>query len=97
MARELQMIVGELRLRQPVRLKGSYFAATGSDSTRQAFVHDLILRLMSEQNDVAWLPEWISRDVRCRFWAVILSVITFVFLSTDAWLAFQIFADWSRR
>jgi|GEM_PF-1012699 hypothetical protein len=97
LAREIQTVVGELKLQQPVRLKGCYFAATGKEPARQAFVHDLILRLMSEQNDVAYLPEFITRDSRCRLIAVVLFFLTLLVFGLDLWLGWQIFDDWSRR
>ena len=93
LARELRTMVGELRLRLPVRLTGCYFAATGTDSTRQAFVHGVMQRLMSEQNDVAWMPEWRARDHRRLWLTLLLSLITLGVLATDVYLVWCI---WER-
>lgn len=90
LAHELQTVIGDISLRQPVRLTGCYFAATGVESAKQAFVHGVLQRLMSEQNDVAWLPEWRSRDRRCLLLTALLSVITLAIFAADVFLVWQI-------
>ncbi len=92
-AKELRTSVGGLKLRLPVRLTGWYFVATGSDAGHQGFVHGVMQRLMSEQNDVAWLPEWRSRDRRRLALTFVLSLLTLAVLAADTWLAWRI---WER-
>ena len=93
LARELRTIAGELRLQLPVRLTGCYFTATGAEPTRQAFVHGVMQRLMSEQNDVAWMPEWRSRDRRLLWLTLFISLMTFGILGVDVYLVWRI---WER-
>ena len=93
LARELRMIVGELRLSLPVRLTGCYFTATGAEPTRQAFVHGVMQRLMSEQNDVAWMPEWRSRDHRLLWLTLFIALMTISVLALDVYLVWRI---WER-
>jgi len=90
LSRELMAFAGELPL---VRLTGCYFAATGPDSTRQGFVHGVIQRLMSEQNDVAWLPAWKKRDSRLLWLTLLLALLTFSVFSVDLYLVWRI---WER-
>ncbi|HTN00439.1 MAG TPA: hypothetical protein VL132_01100 [Planctomycetaceae bacterium] len=90
LARELRSAMGEMHLRLPVRLSGCYFAATGADASRQAFVHGVMQRLMGEQNDVAWLPEWRARDQR-RLWLTgVFALLTLGVLAADGLLAWRI-------
>jgi hypothetical protein len=90
LSRELRTSMGEMHLKLPVRLSGCYFAATGADASRQAFVHGVMQRLMSEQNDVAWLPEWRARD-QSRLWLTgIVSLLTLGVLAADGFLAWRI-------
>jgi hypothetical protein len=88
--RELRTVVGDLKLLHPARLTGCYFAATGSETSRQAFVHGVMQRLMSEQNDVAWQPEWKARDRRRLWLTFILGLVTMVVFSADAYLIWRI-------
>ncbi|WP_010585393.1 type VI secretion protein IcmF/TssM N-terminal domain-containing protein [Schlesneria paludicola] len=90
LVRELQTVIGDINLRQPVRLTGCYFAATGAEPAKQAFVHGVMQRLMSEQNDVAWLPEWRSRDRRCLLLTSLVSLVTLAVLAADVYLVWQI-------
>ena len=80
LARELRTIVGSL---VNLRLTGCYFAATGTAPAQQAFVHGVIQRLMSEQNDVAWNPQWRSRDQRLLWLTLFVALITFGILGVD--------------
>jgi len=90
LARELRTVMGELRLAQPVRLSGYYFAATGDEAARQGFVHGVMQRLMSEQNDVAWSHEWRSRNRRAAAMTFCLLVVTVAVLAADAYLGWRI-------
>ena len=60
--RELRLTLGGLSLALSPRLSGVYFAATGPDASRQAFVQGVIQRVLSEQNDVTWMPDWRARE-----------------------------------
>ncbi len=88
LVRELKTAVGDSR--QPVRLTGCYFSATGPDAPRQAFVQGVMQRLMSEQNDVAWQPEWRSRDRRYLWLATVLSFVTLAVFSIDIYFIWTI-------
>lgn len=90
LVRELRTVMGELRLSHPVRLSGYYFAATGDDSSRQSFVHGVMQRLMSEQNDVAWSPEWKARNRRFAALTFIVLLLTLTVLAGDAYLGWRI-------
>ncbi len=90
LVRELRTAMGELQLQNPVRLTGCYFAATGVDTSRQAFVHGVMQRLMSEQNDVAWQPQWKSRDRRCLWLTGLLFLITAAIVSVNFYLIWRI-------
>lgn len=90
LARQMRAAVGELKLLQPVRLSGCYFAGTGPEANRQSFVHGVLQRLMSEQNDVAWMPEWRSRNRRCVALTVLLALMSFAILAADVFLAWRI-------
>ena len=90
LVRELRTVMGELKLQQPVRLSGYYFAATGDEAARQGFVHGVMQRLMSEQNDVAWSSEWRWRNRRAAALAFSLFLITMAVLAADAYLGWRI-------
>ena len=90
LTRELRTVMGELRLNQPIRLSGYYFAATGDEAARQGFVHGVMQRLMSEQNDVAWSQEWQSKNRRAAALTFALFLITLGVLAVDAWLGWRI-------
>jgi hypothetical protein len=90
LVRELRTVMGELKLAVPVRLSGYYFAATGDDAARKGFVHGVMQRLMSEQNDVAWSPEWRSRNRRAAAMTLVLFVLTLAVLAGNAYLGWKI-------
>ena len=92
LARELRTIAGELKLRLPVRITGCYFTATGAEPTRQAFVHGVMQRMLSEQNDVAWMPEWRSRDRLLLWLTLIIALLTLTVLGVDIYLVLRIWA-----
>jgi len=90
LSRALRLVLGELRLSQPVRLSGFYFGATGDEAARQGFVHGVMQRLMSEQNDVAWAPEWRWRNRRAAALTFVLFLLTLAILAGDAYLGWRI-------
>lgn len=90
LVRELRAIIGDL---VSIRLTGCYFAATGSDATQKAFVHGVIQRLMSEQNDVAWDPKWRARDHRLLWLTFFVTLVTIGVLGIDGYLIWSI---WGR-
>ena len=82
----LRHITGDLRLHNPVRLSGCYFAATGQDPSRQAFIPGVLNRVISQQNDVAWQSEWIARDRWMWIWTVVALFLLLFFLGLNGWL-----------
>jgi type VI protein secretion system component VasK len=68
---------------QAVRLSGCYFAATGEGSSRQGFVQGVLLKVLSEQNEVAWSPRRLQRDQRARTWAMILFGVAILLIIGD--------------
>ncbi len=94
--RELKLTLGGLKLALTPRLSGIYFAATGADATRQAFVQGVIQRLLSEQNDVTWMPDWHARDRRLLVLTFVVGLLTCAVLVADLYLVVRIwqkFAD----
>jgi hypothetical protein len=47
-------------------------------------------RLMSEQNDVAWSPEWRWRNRRAAALTFVLFLLTLAILAGDAYLGWRI-------
>jgi hypothetical protein len=90
LARELTMIATEAPL---MRLTGCYFAATGSEPSRQGFVHGVIQRLMSEQNDVAWIPAWRARDSRLLWLTLTICILVLGILAADIYLVWRIWVQ----
>ena len=94
MQQELLLTLGRLSLAIGPRLSGVYFAATGPDPTRQAFVQGVIQRVLSEQNDVTWMPDWRARDRRLLVVTWILGFVTCAVLFADFYLMVQIWRQW---
>lgn len=88
--RELRLTFGAVSLALTPRLSGVYFAATGVDGARRAFVQGVIQRVLSEQNDVTWMPEWRARDRRLLAMTWMVGLLTFGVLLVDFYLAVQI-------
>ena len=86
----LRQVVSEAPVSQAVRLSGWYFAATGSDAGKQAFVDGVLRRLMSEQNEVAWTADWRRRDRGLFTLTALLALLTFVIVGADVYLLWQI-------
>ncbi len=89
-ARELQLTAGDLTVSKPIRLAGCYFAATGIDKSQQAFVNDVLQRLMQVQNEVAWMPDWRSHDRKLLWLAAIVALLTLVVVAGDGYLVWKI-------
>jgi hypothetical protein len=90
LTRELRMIAGNL---VQLRLTGCYFAATGTQPAQQAFIHGVVQRMMSEQNDVAWDPEWRARDRRMLWLTLFIFLVTLGMMGVDFYLVWRI---WQR-
>jgi uncharacterized membrane protein len=86
----LRQVISEAPVSQAVRLSGWYFAATGSDAGRQAFVDGVLRRLMSEQNEVAWTADWRRRDRGLFTLTALLAALTLAVVGADVYLLWQI-------
>ncbi len=78
---------------EPVRLSGCYFAATGQGTTHQGFLKGILLKLQSEQNEVAWSRQLLRRDAWARGWAWVLFMAALVMAAADAYLLWKIFGE----
>lgn len=54
---------------------GCYFAATGEDADRQAFIKSVFAKLIENQGELEWAPKARDEDHTCQTWANIISLI----------------------
>ncbi|MEZ6138321.1 MAG: type VI secretion protein IcmF/TssM N-terminal domain-containing protein [Pirellulaceae bacterium] len=54
---------------------GCYFAATGSDASRQAFVKSVFLKGIQQEGELEWAPEARNRDTQLQFAANLFALL----------------------
>lgn len=54
---------------------GCYFAAAGSDPSRQAFVKSIFLKCLQQEGELEWAPEARRRDQQLQFVANLMALI----------------------
>jgi hypothetical protein len=86
----LKQALGDAKEVDQVRLTGCYFCATGSDARRQAFIHGVLQKLITEQEHVAWDESRLRDDTRRRGLAQAVLAAIAVLVAADGFLLWQI-------
>lgn len=95
LARELELVFGDLDTEMAPRLSGCYFSAAGPGAQSQAFVQGVLMRLISEQNEVSWTPERQQQDRRHRASAWLVTLAASLLTAVDLFLLWQVWKHWS--
>ncbi|MCA8990797.1 MAG: hypothetical protein KDA88_02405 [Planctomycetaceae bacterium] len=72
---------------------GCYLAAVGDTEDRRAFLHGLLVKLLQEQNYVAYTPRELKRDVSMHRAAIVLFVVAAGLLMLAGYLGWTLWHD----
>lgn len=75
---------------EPIRLCGCYFSGLDASAKKYVFVKDVVDKLISEQNNVAWSPQRIWQDESRGKWTKFIYAGIGLLAVVNLWLAYSL-------
>ena len=71
---------------QTLLFNGCYFGATGPSNDEHAFVKSTVIRMMEQEEELAWTDDAVSEDTRCQMLANVFGLIGLISLIALIWI-----------